>query len=117
MHCLHIENRETAQASGHAMTTNTITPTGLPTRTPSTAMRLNHEPSPVTWFSEDNKTVDDDAYADIWIDHHRVAHARDPARPGMTRCDIRIIGSDAPSHARVCVVGCRACAAAHVRAP
>ncbi|GAA0516086.1 hypothetical protein GCM10011581_47600 [Saccharopolyspora subtropica] len=62
-------------------------------------------------------TTDSGEHAEIWIDHHRVAHERNPHRYSWTWCDSRIVGSDAPTHARlISVVGCRACVIARLHA-
>ncbi|MEV0088209.1 hypothetical protein [Saccharopolyspora sp. NPDC050642] len=90
---------------------------GLPVRTPRNTVFHNHASSPVDWFAEHSETGDETDYADVWIDHHRVAHERHPTRDGMTHCGTRILGSDAPTHARISAVGCHLCAAANAHSP
>ncbi|MBB5156614.1 hypothetical protein BJ970_004148 [Saccharopolyspora phatthalungensis] len=81
---------------------------GLPVRTPGATIALPQARTPVAWFLSDD--TDPDPVL-IWVDHHRTAHERDPARRGWTLCGMRVIGGDAPTHAQVSVVGCRDCAA------
>ncbi|PKW16012.1 hypothetical protein A8926_3800 [Saccharopolyspora spinosa] len=100
------------------MSANTTTAAGLPTRPPHDVVILHERASsPVDWFTENSDTGDDITHADVWTDHHRVTHERDPIHNGMTHCGTRILGSDAPSHARIYPVGCRRCVAAHAHSP
>jgi hypothetical protein len=80
---------------------------GLPVRAPGATIAPQQSRTPVAWFTSDD-TGNDPVV--IWVDHHRTAHERDPARRGWTLCNVRVIGGDAPTHARVSVVGCRNCA-------
>ncbi|QIZ35328.1 hypothetical protein [Saccharopolyspora sp. ASAGF58] len=94
-----------------------ITMAGLSVRTPHAVMLRELASSPVYWFPENTDNGDDIEHADVWTDHHRITHERHATHNGVTRCGKRILGSDAPSHARVYPVGCRFCAAAHAHSP
>lgn len=60
------------------------------------------------WFRCDDTGTD---AAEVWVDHHRSAHERDPDRNGWTLCGTKVIGGNAPTHAEIGAVGCRNCAA------
>jgi hypothetical protein len=86
-------------------------------RTPRSMMLDDGVSSPVAWFAVDGETGEATEHADVWTDHHRIAHERHPTREDMTWCGRRTLGSDAPSYARIFAVGCHACAAARAQAP
>lgn len=91
------------------MIRSAIDASALPKRAPGIAFALKVGTSLVDWFNAGDKTGE---HADVWVDHHRIAHERRPDSTGRVWCGAKILGDDAPSHSRVHPVGCRACIAA-----